>query len=181
MKKKKSRIKKVITIIAIFLMNGLGFMNAVYATSSNFTNLDMTKNSGQLLKYENIEIGDNYTKSNEQEEQNNSETVILHINQKDSKWKQDNIDKKYMSKTYNVTSNKNIKKYKIDIDVDEVKITNNKNQEKTEFEANEEFKVLVPIKNMTKIGTFKLVAKRSNFLWYSTRFFREWMCFNNNL
>ena len=163
MRKKKSRIKKILTVIAIFLMNGLGFMNAVYATSSNFTNLD-------IVKYEAVVAQDTYTKDNwefieqkESEKQNNNESIILHINQKDSKWRHDNIDKQYISKTYNVTANTDIKKYKIAINLEGVKITDNKNQERHEFESNEEFKVLVPIKNMSKIGTFKLVAKRSAF------------------
>ena len=160
MRKKKSRIKKILTVIAIFLMNGLGFMNAVYATSSNFTNLD-------IVKYEAVVAQDTYTKDNwefieqkESEKQNNNESIILHINQKDSKWRHDNIDKQYISKTYNVTANTDIIKYKIVVNVDEVKITNNKNEEKCEFAANEEFKVLVPIKKMTQIGTFKLEVKR---------------------
>ncbi len=167
MRKKKSRIKKMLTIMAIFLMNGLGFMNAVYATSNNLSNLDIGKNGEQILKYEAIKIDDNYHKYNEyitfQHEQDDNVSVILHINQKDSKWKQDNIDKQYISKTYNVTANTDIKKYKIAINLEGVKITDNKNQERHEFESNEEFKVLVPIKNMSKIGTFKLVAKRSAF------------------
>lgn len=138
-------------------MNGLGFMNAVYATSSDLPNLD-------IVKYETVVTKDSNTKQNETPTIQNNMSVILHINQKDSKWKQDNIDKQYMSKTYNVTANADIRKYKVIINADGVKITNNQNQEKSEFAANEEFKVLVPIKNMEKVGTFKIEVKRTTFI-----------------
>lgn len=158
-------------------MNGLGFMNAVYATSTNSANLYVAQYS-------------NYTTPEEIEAQNQSESYNIHINTKDTRWKQDNIDKQYLSKTYNVTANADIKSYKITVielsgeNVERVKITNNQNKETREFVANEEFKVLVPIKNMTKIGTFKLIVERSNktnYIWRnSIKFSREWMCFNKN-
>lgn len=133
-------------------MNGLGFMNAVYATSTNSANLYVAQYS-------------NYTTPEELDAQ---ESYNIHINTKDTSWKQDNIDKQYLSKTYNVTANADIKSYKITVielsgeSVERVKITNNQNKETREFVANEEFKVLVPIKNMTKIGTFKLIVERSD-------------------
>lgn len=44
-------MKKIFVFLAIFIMNGLGFMNAVYATSINSANLYTTGDCGALLKY----------------------------------------------------------------------------------------------------------------------------------
>ncbi len=44
-------MKKILVILAIFIMNGLGFMNAVYATSIDSANLYVAGDCGQLLKY----------------------------------------------------------------------------------------------------------------------------------
>ena len=51
MKKKKSKLKKIFIILTIFIMNGLGFMNAVYATSVNSADLYAVGDCGELLKY----------------------------------------------------------------------------------------------------------------------------------
>ncbi len=51
MKKKKNKIKKIFVILAIFIMNGLGFMNAVYATRLDSANLYTIGDCGELLKY----------------------------------------------------------------------------------------------------------------------------------
>lgn len=99
---------------------------------------------------------------------NSNETKLsstIEINKLDSEWKQDVIDKEYVSKTYSVTANANIKNYKIAItkenaqDIGGIKVTDMQNNEKSEFLTNETFKVLVPIKNMTETGTFKLTVK----------------------
>ena len=99
---------------------------------------------------------------------NSKETKLsstIEINKLDSEWKQDEIDTKYVSKTYSVTANASIKNYKIAItkenqqDIDGIKITDMQNNEKSEFASNETFKVLVPIKNMTETGIFKLTVE----------------------
>lgn len=99
---------------------------------------------------------------------NSKETKLsstIEINKVENEWKQDDMDKQYISKTFSVTANANIKNYKITItkenaqDIGGIKITNMKNQETNEFEANEKFKVLVPIKNMTEAGIFKLTVE----------------------
>lgn len=99
---------------------------------------------------------------------NSSETKLsstIGINKLDNEWKQDEINKEYVSKTYSVTANANIKSYKIAItkenaqDIGGIKVTDMQNNEKSEFSANETFKVLVPIKNMTETGTFKLTVE----------------------
>lgn len=96
---------------------------------------------------------------------NSKETKItstIKINKNIDKWKQDNIDKNYLSKTYVVSAGTNIKNYKITLsrenekDNGGLKLTNEKNEEKTEFSPNEKFKILIPIKNMTEVGKFNL-------------------------
>lgn len=262
MKKKKSKIKKVLIILAIFIMNGLGFMNAVYATSMDSANLYAIADCGQLLKYKGVVVKVSYVQysyngvdypaycldktkpgvetqsysvsvqeaikdvglwrriingypyksieelgvANKEEAftatkqaiycyihgnnpndyeaigeagqrtlnaiykiinnaNNSKETKLsstIEINKLDSEWKQDEINTEYVSKTYSVTANANIKNYKIAItkenaqDIGGIKITDIQNNEKSEFMANETFKVLVPIKNMKETGNFKL-------------------------
>ena len=52
LKKKKSKIKKILIIVAIFIMNALGFINAVYATPYIDTAyIYSVSNCGELLKY----------------------------------------------------------------------------------------------------------------------------------
>jgi uncharacterized surface anchored protein len=100
--------------------------------------------------------------------ENSSETKIsntIQINKEDKEWTQDELDKEYVSKTFYISAGANIKKYKISItkenaqDIGGIKITDTQNVEKNEFESNEKFKVLIPIKNMTEEGTFKLTVK----------------------
>lgn len=49
-------MKKILLIVAIFIMNGLVFMNAVYANSINSANLYTTGDCGQLLKYKGVTV-----------------------------------------------------------------------------------------------------------------------------
>jgi len=97
--------------------------------------------------------------------QNSNETKIsstIKINKNVEKWKQDNLDKNYVSRTYSVSAGTIIQNYKIKLtrdngqDIGGIKITDENNIEKQEFSPNEKFKVLVPIKNMTEKGDFKL-------------------------
>lgn len=100
--------------------------------------------------------------------QNSNETKVsstIEINKLEDEWKQDEIEKQYVAKTFYVTANANIKNYKINItkenaqDIGGIKITDMQNKEKNEFASNEKFKVLVPIKNMTETGAFKLIVE----------------------
>lgn len=100
--------------------------------------------------------------------QNSNETKVsstIEINKLEDEWKQDEIEKQYVAKTFYVTANANIKNYKINItkenakDIGGIKITDMQNKEKNEFASNEKFKVLVPIKNMTETGVFKLIVE----------------------
>ena len=97
--------------------------------------------------------------------QNSTETKIsstIKIDKNLTQWQQDNINKDYLSKTYKVTSGTNISSYKITLtkenqeDIGGIKLTDEKNNEKTEFNFNEKFKVLIPIKNMKEAGKFNL-------------------------
>lgn len=60
MNKKKGKIKKLLIILAIFAINGLGFMNAVYATSMDSANLYAIADCGQLLKYKGVVVKVSY-------------------------------------------------------------------------------------------------------------------------
>lgn len=92
----------------------------------------------------------------------NKISSTIKINKNFQQWKQDSIDKNYLSKTYEVTAGANIKNYKITLsrengkDIGGIKLTNEKNEEKIEFAPNEKFKIMIPLKNTTEIGTFNL-------------------------
>lgn len=97
--------------------------------------------------------------------QNSSETKIANnvkVNKGEDEWKQDKIDSQYLSKEYSILSPPEIQDYKIKItnenkiDIGGIKVTNLQNEEISEFKANEKFKVLIPIKNLTESGSIKI-------------------------
>lgn len=97
--------------------------------------------------------------------QNSNETKIsntIQINPVEAQWKQDKLNPEYVSKTFFVSAGANIQNYKIKItkenaqDIGGIKVTDMQNIQKDEFSSSEKFKVLVPIKNMTENGAFKL-------------------------
>lgn len=102
-------------------------------------------------------------KANHSKETKISSTLEIH--REESEWKQDSIDKQYISKTFYVTAGANIKDYTVQIskkeaqDIGGIKITDMQNKEKNQFSANEKFKVLVPIRNMTETGILKLTVQ----------------------
>lgn len=104
-------------------------------------------------------IIDNANRSNE-----TKISSTIEINKTESEWKQDEINKQYVSKVFQVTANATIKDYTIEMskenshNIEGIKITDKQNRERNQFTANEEFKVLVPIKSMTSTGTFKLTV-----------------------
>ncbi len=89
----------------------------------------------------------------------------IQINKIENEWKQDGIEKGYVSKIFNITAGANIKSGTVKIakeneqEVEGIKITDMENKEKEQFLRNEKFKVLVPIKNMTRVGNFKLIVE----------------------
>ena len=97
--------------------------------------------------------------------QNSNESKIsstIKINESSDEWMQDKIDKNYVFKTYSISANAQIQNYKIKVtrenekDLGGIKLTDENNIEKQEFLPNEKFKILIPIKNMTENGKFKL-------------------------
>ena len=77
-------------------------------------------------------------------------------------WEQDSISSQYVSKTYKVTAKTNIDKYTVDVTdekgqkIEGIKITDKTNQEKGEFNSDEVFKILIPIKQMTEDRSIKI-------------------------
>lgn len=94
---------------------------------------------------------------------NSTQTQIsntITINRLSEKWEQDKIEKDYISKTYSVSAQGKIESYKIEIenelDIEGIKITDENNKEKQEFTEGENFKVLIPIKNITRDAKIKI-------------------------
>ena len=94
---------------------------------------------------------------------NSTQTQIsntITINRLSEKWEQDKIEKDYISKTYLVSAQGKIESYKIEIenelDIEGIKITDENNKEKQEFTEGENFKVLIPIKNITRDAKIKI-------------------------
>lgn len=76
-----------------------------------------------------------------------------------TKWQQDEINKKYLSKKYTVTANSTINSYTVElenINIEGTKIVDENNNEKTEFKAGENFKIIIPITNMQNAGNFNI-------------------------
>lgn len=100
-----------------------------------------------------------------QDAENSTETKIsntITINKDASEWKQDNNEKDYVSKTYSVTAGATIQNYKVTLakenaeNLGGIKLTDLNNNEKTEFNPNEKFKILIPIKNLTEEGKINI-------------------------
>ena len=96
---------------------------------------------------------------------NSGETKIsnnISIKENANRFTLDEISKEYVSKTYSVTSGAPMQKYNITLtrgnaqDVGGIKVTDLNNQEKTEFNSGEQFKVLVHINDMKQEGEFDL-------------------------
>ena len=83
----------------------------------------------------------------------------LIINEKESLWKIDNIDKTYVSQVFTVSAKAPFSEYNVKLDglnLKGVKITDKNNNEKNTFKSNEEFKILIPTTNITKDGSFSI-------------------------
>lgn len=102
-----------------------------------------------------------------QEAENPNETQIsstITIEKNQDEWKQDELDPNYLSKVYQVTAGAEIQNYSITvkkeggIDVGGIRLTNEKNEDKTEFQSDEKFKILIPIKNLTEKGNITLTV-----------------------
>ena len=68
------------------------------------------------------------------------------------------VENNYISKLYEIKSDINISKFKINLENQPkgIKITNLQGQEKNEFNSGENFKILIPIDSLEKSGEFKI-------------------------
>ena len=87
---------------------------------------------------------------------------IIKIIKEKNNFEVDEIEKEYVSKIYSIQADTEIKNYKVELTKSEtelpegIKITDMKNNIKGEFTPNEKFKVLIPIKNLTKEAKFNI-------------------------
>lgn len=94
-----------------------------------------------------------------------SETKIsseLYITENNTGWDIDNLNKNCISKEFTVTSNAGFNEYVISIEgklPEGTKIVDLNNNEKNSFAYNEKFKVIIPIKNVSKDGDFTIKAQ----------------------
>lgn len=74
------------------------------------------------------------------------------------KWEVDSNESQYISKIYEIKTAININKFSISLEnqLEGVKITNLENQEKSEFNSREKFKILIPISSLENAGEFKV-------------------------
>lgn len=100
--------------------------------------------------------------------QNCNETQIsnnIKINRGSESFKVDSKNKNYVSKTYSIKAGAPITNYKVSLLAQDgqlpegIKITDLNNNSKQEFSQNEEFKILIPIKNLKDNGSFKINIK----------------------
>ena len=81
------------------------------------------------------------------------------ITSKNTKWEIDNIDNKYISRTFTVTTEAKNNGYTVELEnmnIEGYKIVNLKNEDKLKFNSGENFKILLPIKNLDKQGNFTI-------------------------
>ena len=86
-------------------------------------------------------------------------SAIVNIKTDDTQWNMDSINNNYASKTFYVETNVNSTQYSVklnNVKLENVKITNTVNEEKQTFKQGEKFKILIPISEMEKEGTFDI-------------------------
>ena len=84
---------------------------------------------------------------------------IVNIKTDNERWEKDEKEGEYASKTFEVETNVESTKYEVklnNLQIENVKITDENNKEKTEFKAGEKFKVLIPITEMNVEGEFEI-------------------------
>ncbi len=92
-------------------------------------------------------------------------TNKLEIKKQNLYWEDDEKDKNYVSKTYKIETESEIKNYKIYLKNNEgkilegIKVVDKNNQEKEKFEGNEEFKIIVPKEKIKDINNFEIDAE----------------------
>ena len=87
---------------------------------------------------------------------------VIRINKNIDKWKQDEREKEYISKRYSVSAETELDTYKITLNgkdgkgLDGIKLVDENNNIKNEFKGNEDFKIMVPIKQTKEKGAFNI-------------------------
>lgn len=93
---------------------------------------------------------------------NSNQTKVsseLTVNEQEKLWKIDNLDGKYISKTFSVTANTSMSKYTVNVKnlkIEGYKLVDQNNKEKTEFTNSENFKILIPIQEVKQDGNFSI-------------------------
>ncbi len=83
----------------------------------------------------------------------------LTINQINSLWKVDEKDNKYISQEFSVSAKAKVNSYKVElegINLEGIRLTDENNNEKEEFNSNEKFKILIPVTNVLEDGNFSI-------------------------
>lgn len=89
----------------------------------------------------------------------------IKIIKEEDNFKVDELEKEYVSKTYSIKAGTTISNYIVELQNGDtelpegIKITDLKNTPKKEFAQNEKFKILIPIKNLTKEANFNIQIK----------------------
>lgn len=93
---------------------------------------------------------------------NSNQTKVsseLTIKEQEKLWRVDNLDNKYISKTFSVTANTSMSKYTVNVKnlkIEGYKLVDQNNKEKTEFTNSEKFKILIPIQEVKQDGNFSI-------------------------
>lgn len=93
---------------------------------------------------------------------NSNQTKVsseLTVNEQEKLWKIDSLDGEYISKTFSVTANTSISKYKVNVknlNIEGYKLVDQNNKGKTEFTNSEKFKILIPIQEVKQDGNFSI-------------------------
>lgn len=93
---------------------------------------------------------------------NSNQTKVsseLTVNEQEKLWKIDDLDGKYISKTFSVTANTLMSKYTVNVKnlkIEGYKLVDQNNKEKTEFTNSEKFKILIPIQEVKQDGNFSI-------------------------
>ena len=97
---------------------------------------------------------------------NNSSAVKpsadLTINSLSSAWQIDSVNNTYISREFSVSAKAPFSTYSLEISEElpeGTKIVNLNNEEKTEFDSKENFKIIIPITNILQDGNFTIKAK----------------------
>ena len=104
------------------------------------------------------------------------QSADLTINDVTASWEPDILDEEFVSKTFTVSANAPISSYSISLEnliLKGIKIVDEKNEEKSEFLSGHNFKILIPISNFNKKGSFTIkvegkVATKPVLYGYST-------------